>query len=73
MLEIAVIKSSLLSSLMTGVMSTVSPGYVPLDTTAIASDTCTPFCTKADTQIEAMNKVESVDSSYQVGNMWWSV
>jgi hypothetical protein len=70
MLEIAAIKSSLLSSLMTGVMSAVSPGYVQLDTTALAADNCTHLCIIANTPAEAMNTVESGDSSYNVGNMW---
>ncbi len=48
MLEIAAIKFSLLSSLMTGVVTTVSPYYAQLDSLAIASDNCPSFCMNVD-------------------------
>jgi hypothetical protein len=65
MLEIAVIKSSLLSSLMTGLMTTVSPNYAQLDSYVIASEKCSNVCMNVDIKADAVNAPESGEFNYK--------
>lgn len=63
MLEIAAIKSSLFSSLMTGLMTTVSPNYAQLDTYVIASEKCVNVCMNVDIKPNAVRVPELVTST----------
>jgi hypothetical protein len=65
MLEIAAIKSSLLSSLMTGLMTTVSPNYAQLDSYVIASEKCSNICMKVDVKSDALQDPEPSDLNYK--------
>ncbi len=65
MLEIAAIKFSLLSSLMTGIMTTVSPYYAQLDSLAIASDSCSNLCMNVDVKSYTVHDSEPGEPNYQ--------
>jgi hypothetical protein len=58
MLEIAAIKSSLLSSLMTGLMTTVSPNYAQLDNYVVAAEKCSNVCMNVEIKSDSVSTPE---------------
>lgn len=65
MLEIAAIKSSLLSSLMTGLMTTVSPNYAQLDSYAVATENCSNICMRVEVKANTVHDPEPGDLKHK--------
>ena len=65
MLEIAAIKYSLLSSLMTGLMTTVSPNYAQLGSDAVASENCPNICMNVEVKANTVHDPEPGDFNYK--------